>query len=270
MFFNFAKMLLFIECIHVNYSPAVVLFLILLFSECNTLRPNEKQNGSKAHQNSQHVNIKKCQWGYWRCADQHYVISRPLHCRWRCQFVSTLCTEFPETSVLMQSLWLPHVAACKQCSIMRVSASLWLHGSILVKSVTCNPDDLMPSSWVITTVLPAMLTSVSARKWNNSLLLLSTRRNSCQFEGTLPPTVTFAHEPLPHFSRVSLHCPDNTHQIQHWSVVLCSELTVGKEESYCACSHWKYSHTLDSAFARQQPHQECNTVSHVSYIMCTV
>ena len=86
----------------------------------------------------------------------------------------------------------PSMAACRPCTNIRVSASSWEHGATSSRLTLVSLVVVMAfSPLVMVTGLPVVISdTVSARKWNSSVLLVLSLRKLCQFEEVLLVAVT--------------------------------------------------------------------------------
>ena len=116
-------------------------------------------------------------------------------CPITCSFTMASTTFVP--TVLSRTLKNPSSWACKQWRIIQMSASTWLQTFMMDKSMSFLHRT--PVSFVIITVLDGITCCMiwSLRNMNNSVLLPSTRKKSCQFPGSVPFAWTRHLVPLP-------------------------------------------------------------------------
>ena len=116
----------------------------------------------------------------------NHIFSRPVAAR-----EGIITTMSVSLASIMRDLY-PSVAACRTCTNIRVSASSWVHGATSSRLTLVSLVVVMAfSRLVMITGWPVVISAtLSARKWNSSVLLVLSPRKLCQFEGVLLVAVT--------------------------------------------------------------------------------
>ena len=131
-----------------------------------------------------------------------HKVSTPISCR--CGSTDTAITTMSVSLALKTRALLPSISASRACTNIRVSASSCRHGDTDSNDFWLSLQMMHPSFVTRIVLVVCVWQILSARNWNNSVLLSSSLRKLLKFVGVLYVPVTLLRMLCP---RITLASP---------------------------------------------------------------